>query len=650
MSSAVPSTTPRPTSDWRWWVSLPLACAFAVSAALRLGPAALRVSPWRWAVMAVLALLLVLPMLRLVSRVVEPRLRAYSRRGRYGWVLGSLATAALLIVVTPLVAPPVPIAPASSQEDRERTAVSSDSSLEASSPAPVLSSSAARVYRRVLRTADLLAIGFLLLGAGLCLASWPGPSRARAPLRWGWLAASAFCTAVWSVYLLSFWPAIMSPDSLDQWNQVLHGPIVNHHPAVHTMMMWLVSRVWESPSAVALAQVLALSLVFGLAVKELSHWGVPRWVLALLTVAVALSPVHGSMVITLWKDIAYCITHLLLFVMLLKLVRTRGEALRSTSFLVVLVGGLTLLGLLRHNGLPVAALVLVLLGVIVPRALRRRVLFGALGAVATFVLVTGPLFRALDVRPTGSAFKHSIQIHQMAAIAHAERDALPQEDRQLLDAIQPYEIWRDQYTCYSVDSMLFSGKLKGAFFDTPAQKDFIRMWLRQVRAHGRLMLAHQACVSSLVWRILHPADGYLYAFNHSFIADNKLGLKLEPRLPWMEQRLRTLLFASKEPDVVWWVWRPALYLYLSLFAAAMFALRLRGAWGLVPIAPALLNSLCLLPLNVAQDFRYQYPMYAVGLVSLGLLFARRDTWAVEVAPPQPEAPAEREEPKHAVAS
>ncbi|MFL5357139.1 DUF6020 family protein [Archangium sp.] len=642
----------------RYLLSVVLAAALAVSATLRLGPAELRVSPWRWAVMAVLALLLVLPVLRLVSRGVEPRLRAYSRRGRYGWVLGSLATAALLSIVTPIVTPPVPIAPASAQEEREPTAASSasDSSLEASNPEPALSVSAARVYRRVLRTADFLGLGFLLLVVGLSLASWPGPRRGQAPLCWGWLVASGFCASVWSIYVLAFWPAFMSSDSVDQWSQMLHGPIINHHPAFHTMLIWLLTRVWESPAVVALAQVLALSTVFGLAVKELSHWGVPRWLLALMTVGVALSPVHGSMVTTLWKDIAYSIAHLWLFTLLLTLVRTRGEALRSTPFLVLLMASLSLVALLRHNGVPVAALTLLLLGVIAPRALRRRVLFGALGVVGAYVLVVGPLFRVLDVKPPSSAFLHSIQIHQMGAIAHAEREALPLEDRQLLEAIQPYEIWRDQYTCYAVDPLLYSGKLKGAFFTSPAQKDFIRMWLRQVREHWRLIFEHQACVSSLVWRIRQRADGYLYTFNPSGIAANTLGLKMESKWSWMQEKLWSLLFATREPELVWWVWRPALYLYLALFASAMFALRLRRAWGLVPVVPVLLNSLSLLALNVVQDFRYQYPAYAVSLVGLGLLFARRDAWAVEVAAPSAshlpssEPVGAREQSSHAAAS
>ena len=57
---------------------------------------------------------------------------------------------------------------------------------------------------------------------------------------------------------------------------------------------------------------------------------------------------------------------------------------------------------------------------------------------------------------------------------------------------------------------------------------------------------------------------------------------------------------------------------------------------LLPILPVLFNSVILLGLNLAQDFRYQYPVYVVALLSPALLFVRRSTRAEAVAvPPLP---------------
>ena len=62
--------------------------------------------------------------------------------------------------------------------------------------------------------------------------------------RWPAFAAAGLCIAVWAVYLLAFWPALMTDDSIDQWFQVLTGQLTGHHPPFHTMLNWLVTRLW----------------------------------------------------------------------------------------------------------------------------------------------------------------------------------------------------------------------------------------------------------------------------------------------------------------------------------------------------------------------------------------------------------------------
>ena len=60
-------------------------------------------------------------------------------------------------------------------------------------------------------------------------------------------------------------------------------------------------------------------------------------------------------------------------------------------------------------------------------------------------------------------------------------------------------------------------------------------------------------------------------------------------------------------------WRPAAMQLLLLFLAGVLLL-LKGyrtaSWALVPI---IANTLSLVPLISSQDFRYQYPIYLIGI-------------------------------------
>jgi hypothetical protein len=714
----ITSTVSPGPSPGRLALSSCLAGALATSAVMHFGPEALRNTSSRWLAVAALALLWFWPLYRWGFGWFVRQLLSYSRWGQRAWILGSLAGAALLIVVTPLPPPGPPAVfrlevtalgeknaasqgtevwvqglysqvsgrrlplepmrvsgeweekygkllsagqPAATlrwegsldQEavlkivrhpysGRVRVALDGEAqTVDLFSPSqdewvlPVrVAARTDRLLLAIVRLSEWLSLGLVLL-AGIGVALWPGPQAAVEPSRWGWLVPAGLCAAVWSLYLLSFWPGFMTVDSMDQWTQMVKGPLANHHPVYHTLTNWLLTRLWESPAAIALAQILAMATAFAFALRELSRWGVPRWMQGLLTALFALSPANGTLVITLWKDIAYAIMFVVLFTLLLQVARTRGETLRSTRFLVSLGAVLTYTALVRHNG---PLVVLALLGVLIfisPRQLRRRAGLVALGVVSTFVLMTGPLQRVIGAQPMHGFFPQMIQIHQLGAMARAAPDSFRPEDRQLLEAIQPWDVWRNAYYCYSINPLVYNPHMSGAFFDTPRKKEFIALWLRQLTSHWRVLAEHQACVSSLVWRIRPPTDGYLYAFSFD-MEPNELGLVQEPKLPALREALVHPLKRSVEPEPVWWVWRPAPYLYLTLFVALIAAARLRSPWVLLPILPVLLNSVVLLGLNLAQDFRYQYPVYVVALLSPALLFVRRSTRAEAVAvPPLP---------------
>jgi hypothetical protein len=83
------------------------------------------------------------------------------------------------------------------------------------------------------------------------------------------------CAIVWSIYLLAYWPGLMSYDSLQQWEQMTTGQLDNWHPAFHTMSNWLITRLWLSPAAVALTQIATLSLLVGWTVARIRRLGAP---------------------------------------------------------------------------------------------------------------------------------------------------------------------------------------------------------------------------------------------------------------------------------------------------------------------------------------------------------------------------------------
>jgi hypothetical protein len=127
------------------------------------------------------------------------------------------------------------------------------------------------------------------------------------------------------VYLLSFYPAIMSYDSIYQWDELSQFRFTNWHPAYHTILLWLITRIYFSPVSLALFQVAMFSSVMAYGLWTLRDVGVPALLLILLDFFISILPMNGMMEITLWKDILYSIAVLLLIIILFKIILSNGE-------------------------------------------------------------------------------------------------------------------------------------------------------------------------------------------------------------------------------------------------------------------------------------------------------------------------------------
>ena len=143
------------------------------------------------------------------------------------------------------------------------------------------------------------------------------------PFQWLWYSLTLIFT--WSLFLLAFWPGLMSTDSLGQWTQMIQGMFDDSHPVFHTWTNWLITRAWLSPAAVAFAQLIALALVIGFGLKLMRKKGASGWITWRTVVLIALLPVNELMVITLWKDIPYTIAFIGLLLCVLLMIQSGGR-------------------------------------------------------------------------------------------------------------------------------------------------------------------------------------------------------------------------------------------------------------------------------------------------------------------------------------
>lgn len=497
-------------------------------------------------------------------------------------------------------------------------------------------SSSSPIYPLSVLLASSLFFGLIVLVASVWLIDRPTDQVSASKLRserwgrpahggfgqWEWLALATPPAVVWSVYLLAFWPGVMSIDSIEQWGQLLTGDITNWHPAFHTLTEWLLTRLAESPAIVATAQIAALSGVVGWALASLRRLGLSSAAAWVISGAVALWPANGITVITLWKDVPYAIAVLGLGVIILLEIDERHGRLEKRGGWILVGGVATLVALYHHAGLLVAVGSLGALWL----AVRRRAVIGAaLLAVVVVAMVQGGLYRAVGV----SGGHPGIDLLPIDHIGAHLVDGTPltaQEQTEIAQLIPiPGASW---YDCESVNAFLFHPSFSISSMHEQAGRARSLWWSLFTR-DPTVDLGHIACRSHVAWRIsqvpgghryateLHDADGVVSA-----IVANDHGLELSPILDSLTGVLADVVFETQNPATSWLWWRGPLYLYVLLFGAAIAALRARS-WRYWAVAtPAVLVAGSLVIAAPAQDFRYMYPVFLSGMI-LGpfLLFA-----------------------------
>ena len=463
----------------------------------------------------------------------------------------------------------------------------------------------------------VLTAGFLFLVLTIFLAGVQiKPAPVLQPKKGFWLLYALPMIAVWGIYLLTFFPAVMTPDSIRQWGQVISGQFNDALPVVHTLLVMLLTRAWFSPAVVIVFQIIALALTVAWGIQLLADQGLPRWAGWGLALVFALSPVNGNMVVSLWKDIPYSICLLLLSLMILKAIFSKGAWLGERfSWLWLTLVGLGI-SLFRLNGLPVPILSLIVLAFVYRYQWKRVVL--SVGVIAgMWLLIQGPIYTLLKV-DRNAGFKQQVFIHHIAAHIATGGPLTPAES-DLASGILPLDQW--SYDCCTNIPIWTQPAYSEPRF-TEKAADIQKLFVDLAVKEPGVEIQHLVCVSSLVWEVPNHCmlnQEKTAASIISWIEPNDLGLKEASLLPVLIAPLTKIkAFASHQPWDVWF-FTPALFLYLGLFCSSLMAYRARQPRFLLFFLPAALQSAVMLLINVSRDFRYQYGVYLVGLFSLGLL-------------------------------
>jgi len=412
---------------------------------------------------------------------------------------------------------------------------------------------------------------------------------------------------VWSVYLLAFWPGFLSPDSVYQFEQIAQRNINDWHPAIHTLVMAVITFPWFSPAPVVIVQILILSGLIGWGLSQVQKSGVSIWLTGAVSLFLAFSPGLSLIILNPWKDVAFGIALFAFSIVIFQIIQSDGRWLAEAPSWMILGVVSLLAALFRHNGLLVSSGSLVLILIAYPKRWRR---IGAaiLFMLILFFLVKGPLYQLAGVNTDKEALGKNLGIEGTAfqvVHQHLQSNAL------LLPAEEA--LFRKIYTDQEIN-LKELGKLS---------EEINQLALQLTLRNPVPTIEFLQRKVSFVFQILQPPDRRIETVGLA-IYENTLGIEQGSMLPWLQQKMTELFNLSGQPGLDWLFWRNAFWMYLMIFAAAIACIRQKNWSYALLLGPLLLNALPLAAFSGGEISRYIYPTLLISPVFSGyLLFIPR---------------------------
>jgi hypothetical protein len=430
------------------------------------------------------------------------------------------------------------------------------------------------------------------------------------------------------VWWAGWYPAIMSSDSVDQWNQVLVFEFQNTHPITHTMSLWLVSLVWESPGAVALLQALLFSVLLAVIARRLVQLGIRMWMAVLAVWIIALLPMTGATVISVWKDIPFTLAMGWVFTELLLLAANRSRFWATWTAPTRLGIGLGLMWAFRANGKLTVLLFVLILAISFRRYWRHLVPMAA-AVVGVGIVLPAALIAVFPVtnRPIEPA---QVFMPDVGAVVVHNRDALSEADLALVTAVAPIEIWENQYDCGDSSPLLFHPEYNNSVVQNDSSS-YRKLVVRAVLRAPSTVAGHRWCAGEYLLSPYNRTGTFVHRPPFD-IWENDMGLV---RDPLSDRAYSVTLWAyqiAEHRRLEWLTWRPAIYILVGLitYGAVWWRRELKPLrWIALLFAIHLANVFATSP---AHEFRYAFGLYLFSIASLPLWYLIRDPSQAKITP------------------
>ena len=403
----------------------------------------------------------------------------------------------------------------------------------------------------------------------------------------------------------------MSIDSLNQLSQALGlTEVTDAHPALLTLAYRLIFEINGGPGLFTVIQISLYAWAITAFLSYLCKLGLSRKIASIVAVLFSAHIVNGIYATVLWKDVLFTVALLWSTLLFVKLA-VEGKKFFTILNIIQFSLCAAFIFLLRHNGIIVLGLILVVMAAAIIVLRSAKPLAVILATIAIVGVVKGPVYSSIGIEnqalSSPTALLHGIVYTCMETDFESE----------LLESLVPMEVWYEVYEPYSTNSFAYSNVAVqnnlNEKMSALATSDVLKEYLRAFFSHPGLIIKDRLYGCNSLWNI--PVSGYNWRTGNDqyklVVQQNYLGLYCqENAITKLVSDVYQASISTVFTDALIWRVGP----YLSIALVLLFIAVIQKKWAfLLPYIPLVGNSISLILSMAWQDYRYVYYVFVLSV-------------------------------------
>lgn len=436
-------------------------------------------------------------------------------------------------------------------------------------------------------------------------------------------------------YLYIYNPGILSVDSFSQLHQIATSHFSNWHPFFHTFIEMMCLYIYPDPKSICLLQIFIFSIFWMIICKynraDDTKFDKHFIFQVVFTLIISLIPINAIFSITLWKDILF--SYFLMFLcFLMEVMITRNKDM-SYKFAFVIAITMAIISQLRHNGLIVVIVLMLILGIYLFKKNKDKKFYIVIPALTViFILLISSLIVVYDVQNSPKDVVYDKTTHILAFYdLNVDMDDV---DRKMVHELITEKDIKEHFRIISTD-YTYGVANKTAFGNNKAS--YIELAVKYSLKNPFKFAEYMFESSNIIWDItidggweeyetnIEPSKNkYFNTYNitpaasYDDASSKNIGTQSYENL----DNIVNLFKSNKILDTLFN--SPALYMYLSLIIMGLIFIVTRSKEVLLIYLPNLLNIITVAISIPFQSVRYVYPnllvFYLLVIIFIGIIF------------------------------